>query len=142
VEAFDAAGDPERYREFGEPWQPLKLYYQISFSRARIVALHEAMLAAGHESPYADWLDRMQDSRDKGSRITTRVRCADYFPVRDDALRAHATQVDPDGQWFSVPLEVQRQAWPTEDYELVRSTVEAGPDEEDLFAGVRSATVG
>ncbi|MGH3741520.1 MAG: mycothiol conjugate amidase Mca, partial [Micromonosporaceae bacterium] len=42
VEAFDAAGDPERYREFGEPWQPLKLYYQISFSRARLTALHQA----------------------------------------------------------------------------------------------------
>ena len=27
VAAFDAAGDPDRYPEAGEPWQPLKLYY-------------------------------------------------------------------------------------------------------------------
>ncbi|MGH3715269.1 MAG: mycothiol conjugate amidase Mca [Micromonosporaceae bacterium] len=141
VEAFDAAGDPERYKEFGEPWQPLKLYYQISFSRARVVTLHEAMLAAGLESPYGEWLERMTGSWDKTSRITTRVPCADYFAVRDDALRAHATQVDPDGQWFAVPLEVQKQAWPTEDYELVKTTVEAPADEDDLFSGVRSVTI-
>ncbi|MGH3648616.1 MAG: mycothiol conjugate amidase Mca [Micromonosporaceae bacterium] len=138
VEAFDAAGDPERYKEFGAPWQPMKLYYQISFSRDRVLALHEAMLAGGHESPYAEWLDRIQGSWDKGDRVTTRVPCADYFHVRDDALRAHATQVDPDGQWFGVPLELQQRAWPTEDYELVKATVETTRDEDDLFAGVQS----
>ena len=49
--------------------------------------------------------------------------CGDCFEVRDDALRAHATQVDPDGCWFAVPLEIQRQVWPTEDYQLARSLV-------------------
>ncbi|MGH3662026.1 MAG: mycothiol conjugate amidase Mca [Micromonosporaceae bacterium] len=141
VEAFDAAGDPERYREFGEPWQPLKLYYQISFSRARLTALHQAILAAGLESPYQEWLDRDDAGQwDKGPRITTRVPCAQFFAGRDDALRAHATQVDPDGRWFAVPLKVQQQAWPTEDYELVKSVVPAPAPEEDLFAGIRGVT--
>ena len=36
VAAFDAAGDPERYPDAGEPWQPLKLYYSHGFSRARM----------------------------------------------------------------------------------------------------------
>src|SRR3569833_2542233 len=27
VEAFEAAGDPDRYPDAGAPWQPLKLYY-------------------------------------------------------------------------------------------------------------------
>ena len=139
VEAYDAAGDAERYKEFGESWQPLKLYYQISFSRARIVALHEAMIAAGHESPYGQWLERIEGSWDKGERITTRVECGDFFEVRDDALRAHATQVDPDGQWFAVPLEIQRTVWPTEDYELVRHSVETSVPEDDLFSGIRTA---
>lgn len=137
VAAFDAAGDPGRYPELGEPWQPLKLYYDIGFSKGKIMALHEAMLAAGLESPYEDWLKRWDDRPDKGPRITTRVECADYFPVRDDALRAHATQIDPDGFWFHVPMEVQRRAWPTEDFELVRSLVDSPLPESDLFAGVR-----
>ena len=34
VAAFEAAGDPERYPDAGEPWQPLKLYYHHSFHRA------------------------------------------------------------------------------------------------------------
>jgi mycothiol S-conjugate amidase len=140
VVAFDAAGDPERYPGTGDPWQPLKLYYNMGFHKERFVALHEAMLAAGLESPYAEWLDKWSETdeeRDRGTRVTTHVECADYFHVRDDALRAHATQVDPDGFWFRVPMEVQRAAWPTEDFELARSLVDTTLPEDDLFAGVR-----
>ncbi len=136
--AFEAAGDPHRYPEAGPPWQPLKLYYHMTFHKARVLALHEAMLAAGLESPYTDWLKRWEERPDVSHRITSRVPCAEYFPVRDDALRAHATQVDPDGFWFQVPMEIQQRVWPTEDYELARSHV-GYPDgiEDDLFAGVR-----
>ena len=135
--AFEAAGDAQRYPELGEPWQPLKLYYDIGFSKGKIMALHEAILATGVESPYAEWLTRWEDRPDKGPRITTRVECAEYFPVRDDALRAHATQVDPDGFWFQVPMELQQRAWPTEDFQLARSLVDSPLPESDLFAGVR-----
>ncbi|MFC4148284.1 mycothiol conjugate amidase Mca [Micromonospora mangrovi] len=137
VAAFEAAGDPERHPELGEPWQPLKLYYDIGFSKGKITALHEGMLAAGLASPYEDWLTRWEGRPDKGPRITTRVECAEYFPVRDDALRAHATQIDPDGFWFHVPMELQRRAWPTEDFQLARSLVDSPLPESDLFAGVR-----
>jgi mycothiol S-conjugate amidase len=137
VAAFDAAGDPDAYPDEGEPWQPLKLYYDMGFSRARIVAMHESLLAAGLESHYGEWLENWDPARDKGSRVTTRVPCGEYFEVRDDALRAHATQVDPDGFWFRVPLEIQRRAWPTEDYELARCLVERNEPEDDLFAGIR-----
>src|SRR6185369_6226129 len=116
VVAFEAAGDPDRFPGTGEPWQPLKLYYNMGFSRERVLAMHEAMLAAGLESPYAEWIkewDEKEDPRDTAKRVTTRVVCADYFPVRDEALRAHATQVDPDGFWFRVPFEVQKAVWPT-----------------------------
>jgi len=137
VAAFDAAGDPERYPELGEVWQPLKLYYDMAFSRPKVTALHEAMLARGLESPYTPWLDRWDLFADKGHRVTTRVECDAYFSVRDEALRAHATQVDPDGFWFQVPLAVQREVWPTEDFELVRCLVPRQLPEDDLFAGVR-----
>jgi mycothiol S-conjugate amidase len=139
VEAFEAAADPDRYQGCGEPWQPLKLYYHLTFHRARIMALHQAMLDLGLESPYADrieeWVD--EDTGRKGHEITTRVQCADFFDTRNQALIAHATQVDPEGGWFSVPAEVQRSAWPTEDYHLARSLVDAGLPEDDLFAGIR-----
>ncbi len=138
VEAFNVAGDPERYKEFGEAWQPLKLYYHMSFTKQRVTELHEAMIGLGLESPYAEWLDNWDGADDMSSRVTTRVRCEEYFPLRDDALRAHATQVDPDGRWFHVPMDVQQKSWPTEDYELVRSLVDTTTPEDDLFAGVTS----
>jgi mycothiol S-conjugate amidase len=138
VAAFDAAGDPERYPELGEPWQPLKLYYSHGFSRAKLLAFHEAMLAEGLESPYAEWLAGWDaDKPDVIERVTTRVECADFFPVRDEALKAHATQIDPESRWFAVPREMQRKVWPTEEYELARSLVDSTVPEDDLFAGVR-----
>ncbi|MBX6766098.1 mycothiol conjugate amidase Mca [Actinomadura rubrobrunea] len=136
VEAFEAAGDPDRYPGTGEPWQPLKLYYHMTFNRERILTLHEAMEKAGLESPYGDWIARF-DERPQLWEVTTRVPCADYFETRDKALLAHATQIDPNGSWFACPLDLQREAWPTEDYHLARSLVDTELPEDDLFAGIR-----
>ncbi|MDN6353632.1 MAG: mycothiol conjugate amidase Mca, partial [Corynebacterium sp.] len=61
---------------------------------------------------------------------------AAWFDKRDDALRAHATQIDPNGPFFAVPTEVQQRIWPTEEFELARSRVHAPLPEDDLFAGV------
>jgi mycothiol S-conjugate amidase len=122
----------------GEPWQPLKLYYHHSFHRQRTQALSDAMEARGLESPYAERLAEWKPDPEHDARITTRVPCAEYFPVRDRALLAHATQIDPEGAWFACPLEVHQEAWPTEDYELARSLVDTDLPEDDLFAGVRA----
>jgi len=137
VAAFEAAGDPERYPDAGEPWQPLKLYYHHSFHRERTVALNDAMIAAGLESPYAERLEEWKPDPVHAARITTKVPCAEYFPVRDRALLAHATQIDPEGAWFACPMDIHQKAWPTEDYELARSLVDSELPEDDLFAGVR-----
>jgi mycothiol S-conjugate amidase len=137
VAAFDAAGDPEQFTEAGEPWQPLKLYYSHGFSRAKLLAMHDALLSRGLESPYDEWLERWKsDAPDVIERVTTRVECGDYFEVQARALRAHATQIDPTSRWFAVPLDVQREVWPTEEYELARSLVDVTLPEDDLFAGV------
>ncbi|WP_019144909.1 mycothiol conjugate amidase Mca [Aeromicrobium massiliense] len=135
VYAFEAAADPERYPDLGEPWQVQKLYYHVGWSVARHEAISKALDEHGLENPYkerASWLDPERDKR-----MTTRVECADYFHVRDEALIAHATQIDPDGFWFAVPREIQAEVWPTEDFELVKSFVETTTPEDDLFAGLR-----
>ena len=135
MEAFQTAGDAGRYPGPEEPWQPLKLYYNQTFHKARFMALHEALLHAGRESPFADWLARWEDREER--QITTRVPCGEYFPVRDRALLAHATQVDPDGSFFAVDHELAARVWPTEDYELAVSHVPTETPEDDLFAGIR-----
>jgi mycothiol S-conjugate amidase len=135
--AFDAAGDPDAYPEAGEPWQPQKLYYNHGFPMARMRALHTYLTEHGHDSPYGEWIAGWEKSGRKEREITTRVTCDDFFEIRDKALIAHATQIDPDGPWFRVPLDIQREIWPTEDYELVRSHVDTDLPESDLFAGLR-----
>ncbi|MFN8195938.1 MAG: mycothiol conjugate amidase Mca [Nocardioidaceae bacterium] len=135
-EAFHAAGDTDRYPEAGEPWQPLKLYYHHTFNRPRTVALHEAMIEHGLVSPYEDRLKDWKPDPEWDARITTRVPCADYFGVRDQALMAHATQIDPDGPWFAVPRKIQKLVWPHEDYELAVTHVASETPEDDLFAGI------
>ena len=140
VAAFHAAGDPSRYPEAGAPWQPAKLYYHHAFHRRRTQALHDEMLRRGLESPYADRLASWTPDPEHDRRITTTVPCAEYFATRDAALLAHATQIDPHGAWFACPREVHQAAWPTEDYELVHSTVPTSLPENDLFAGLRATT--
>jgi mycothiol S-conjugate amidase len=138
VAAFDAAGDPDAFPETGQPWQPVKLYYTHGFSRKRMQLFHDALVAAGEESPFGEWLEKWDASRpDVMDRVTTQVDCGEYFGVRDDALRAHATQIDPESRWFVVPRSVQRQLWPTEEYELARSLVDTTVPEDDLFSGVQ-----
>ena len=88
-----------------------------------------------------EWLEQWSKDRDEiMGRVTTQVECAEYFPQRDDALRAHATQIDPNGMFFAVPLEWQQRLWPTEEYELALSHVETDDDEDDLFAGIDPTT--
>lgn len=118
-------------------WQVAKLYYHQSFHRQKVHALHSAALANGYPSPYAQWVDDIDNWPDNTHRVTTRVECAAYFAVRDEALLAHATQIDPEGHWFALPTPLQQEVWPTEDYELAISHVPVEVAEDDLFAGLR-----
>ena len=144
VEAFEAAGDPGRYPGTGDAWEPSKLYYDRAFSPERFRALHFALEEAGLQSPYAErlaaWLETDAEGHTPPPAVhptTTQVDCGDYFEVRDDALREHRTQVDPLGFFFAVSPDMQRRAWPWEDYSLIQSRVPAQLPEKDLFAGIR-----
>lgn len=137
--AFDRAGDPDWYPEAGEPWQPLKLYY-TEWSPTRIQALHGKYEELGIDSPFAgDWIERIH-AGEVPDRITTRIDISEHYHVREAALLAHATQVDPkESFWFGLPTEVARDAHPYDDYVLARSRVGPVPDdvvENDLFAGI------
>ena len=144
VEAFEAAPDPARYPSSDQPWQPLKLYYDRGFSTAKMMAFHEAYLAEGRESPFTEWMKRREEwPKDREEPVvTTKVEVGDWFERRDAALLAHATQIDPDGWFFMMPLDMQRKIWPTEDYQLVSSLVDSPLPEDDLFAGVRQDVEG
>lgn len=140
VAAFEAAGDPEKFPDAGAPWTPLKLYYNHGFSLRRLELFAEEYDRLGEPFPLQEWLDRSRkyavERGDVMSRVTTQIECAEYFPQRDDALRAHATQIDPNGAFFAIPLELQRAIWPTEEFELAQTRVKTALPEHDLFAGI------
>jgi mycothiol S-conjugate amidase len=143
VAAFEAAGDPDAYPGTGDPWQPLKLYYDVTFTRERLEALNGALKDLGLESPFAEMLENWEarSAERRLPNVTTKVYCADQFDRRDAALLSHATQVDPEGWFFKVPLDIQRKVFPWEQFELARSLVDTELPEDDLFAGIRERVV-
>ncbi|QKT06619.1 mycothiol conjugate amidase Mca [Gordonia sp. X0973] len=137
VAAYEQSGDAAAFPEAGEPWTVSKLYYTHGFIRDRMVRFSDEFEQHGQESPFKEWLAKWDSSRgDLMGRVTTQITCGDYFPQRDDALRAHATQIDPNGVFFAVPLEWQQRLWPTEEYELAQTRVTTSIPETDLFTGI------
>jgi mycothiol S-conjugate amidase len=101
--------------------------------------LQEEFAKHGQEGPFEKWLKHWDPEHDPfAKRVTTRVECAKFFAQRDDALRAHATQIDPKGDFFHAPIEWQQRLWPTEEFELARSRVPVSLPETDLFAGIEN----
>lgn len=135
--AWEQAGNAEYHPELGEAWEPKKLYYSHGFVHQRMEMFHEELLKEGKVSPYAPMLARWDEAfGDIMARVTTQVECADYFQQREDALRAHATQIDPAGAFLATPVAVQQRLWPTEEFELAQTRVETSLPEDDLFAGI------
>jgi mycothiol S-conjugate amidase len=141
--AFDAAGDPDAFPDAGDPWQPSKLYY-VSWSIARVKALHQAYLDRGEESAYTSWFERGFDTN-RQDEFTTLIDVGDFLHKRRESLLAHRTQVDPAGHWMRLPDDVIREVFPWEEFTLARSLVDPGSPEgefeDDLFAGLRTGAV-
>jgi mycothiol S-conjugate amidase len=137
VAAYEAAGDYCRFPEAGEPWPVSKLYYVHGFLRQRMQVLQDEFARHGQKGPFEKWLQLWDPQRDVfADRVTTRVDCAAYFSQRDDALKAHATQIDPNAEFFAAPIAWQQRLWPTEEFELARSRVPARLPESELFTGI------
>lgn len=126
------------YPELGEPWEPQKLYYDRTMNDERAKSMldhlkdHPELV---HLKDRMEWaLERMLQ---KHQVRTTKIEISKYFDRRDDALRAHASQVAPDNEFFfGYPRDLELLAYPYDAYELVESRVPTELPETDLFAGV------
>jgi len=134
--AFAAAPDPGQFPAAGPVWTPAKLYYTRVFSRSKLAALHAATLGAGLESPYTEFLDRAPHLLYQRDPSTTHVDVGAHLGQRDEALKAHRTQVDPGGRWFAVPRSIAAEVWPWDDFELGFTRVGTRLPEDSLFAGL------
>jgi mycothiol S-conjugate amidase len=139
VAAYEAAGDYCRFPGAGEPWAVSKLYYVHGFLRQRMQVLQDEFARHGKPGPFEKWLNLWDPKHDVfADRVTTHVECSAYFSQRDDALRAHATQIDPNSEFFAAPMAWQQRLWPTEEFELARSRVRPRLPESELFTGIET----
>ncbi len=128
---FDAAADPDRYPEAGEPWQVDRVFAPV-FTVRRVTALHDAALARDLESPFARWIERLDGVTDDGRHLVA-VDVGDWLEIGREALRAHRTQVDPEGFWFKIPTRLVAATYPYEDFEVLRSRHPLPAGAGDLF---------
>lgn len=135
VLAYELAADPSYRPDLGEPWSVGKLYYHLMFSPQQMRAIDRYYRNHDQQNPFGEMLERFEAKPERP--MTTRIDVAEYFGLRDEALKAHATQVDPDGFFFAIPNEIKREVWPTEDYQLRHSRIPVTLPETDLFEGIR-----
>lgn len=135
--AWELSGDAESYPEAGPPWAIRKLYYESIFNPDRMTRIYETLKERDPESPLIPQYEELAKRFvSRPSDATARVEVGRFFERRDEALRAHASQVPPDSSFFFWPNELQREAWPFEDYRLAASRVATSEFEVDLFQGV------
>src|SRR3954463_3341532 len=137
VAAYEAAADPGRYPDAGEPWQPATVYYTafpVSFLRMGYDALKEM----GEEAPFGVTSPEELTFGDPDETVTTRIDARDHLEAKVEAMRAHATQIQVDGPFFALSNNVGQRAFGYEHFRLIRGgpPPPAGELEDDLFAGV------
>lgn len=146
--AYRRAADPDAYPDAGPAWTPRKLYYIGAFNPRRVRALHAACRERDIASPFDRFIERGYDL-DGDDPTTTSIDVSGYLETRDRALIAHATQIDPNSLWFSIPHDLIREVYPYEDFELADHRLEHDPvpadggaatgRERSLFAGLQEA---
>jgi N-acetyl-1-D-myo-inositol-2-amino-2-deoxy-alpha-D-glucopyranoside deacetylase len=136
VGAFDAAGDPDRYPDAGEPWTPRKLY-ETAVPRSLLEMAYQALKEMGEEAPFGVASPDELTFGVADELITTAIDARDYLPAKVEAMRAYPTQIEVDGHFFALSNDVGQGLFGLEHYRLARPAVRlAGERETDLFAGV------
>ncbi|MCL2803293.1 MAG: mycothiol conjugate amidase Mca [Micrococcales bacterium] len=135
--ALALACDPTALPDLGSAHEVAKVYYDRGFTLERLQAIDRAMTQRGLDSPFVEWIERRRRQGAQPGGVSARINVAGFLDARDAALRAHATQVDPNGWFFAVPRAIEREIWPWEEFMRAQPAPEPGETEDDLFAGLR-----
>ena len=98
------------------------------------------MAERGIENPFEGFdLDNPPKFMVEDDAIACEVDGTEYADAKVDAMRAHATQIEVDGPFFSLSRHVGNQIWGHEAYRIVKGALGEVDDrgkETDLFAGL------
>jgi N-acetyl-1-D-myo-inositol-2-amino-2-deoxy-alpha-D-glucopyranoside deacetylase len=126
----------------GEAWQVMKRYSH-TLAKGRLLAAHEALLAAGLASPFGDAPVGGADELPLGTpddRVTTEVDVRPWLERKRAAMAAHRSQIGPDSFFLNTPEELVAALFATEQFLLEEGAL-GGRErpEADLFAGLAAA---
>ncbi|ACU54531.1 LmbE family protein [Acidimicrobium ferrooxidans DSM 10331] len=125
--ALALAPEPTVLPELGPPWRVPRWAWSL-WVRERSVRIAEALRARGIEVPWA-----RTDRPGQDELVGARVDVTGFIERAHEALRAHASQVDPASPWwFALGASELEELWPTDDYHIVGQP--AGVVVDDLFA--------
>ena len=135
--AYAAAADPARYEEQieagREPHQASKLFYTAiprRFFRSAVEKMHEL----GIQVPER-YLDRLDNFGLPDEACTTDIYVQDFWSTKQAAVACHATQLNPDSIFATLPPEVMRELQAWECFQLAETTIGEDLDSHDLFTG-------
>lgn len=131
--ALDFARFP--LEEDEEPWQPRKLYWSV-WPRSRVRAMAELRFDSGliDESQRK----RMQEGGHPDEDVSAWISVEQHYGVKEQAWRAHRSQIPEDWFFFQVPPEQRPKVFGAEAFLRVDSRGLVCHDpEDDLFAGLR-----
>lgn len=126
-------------RDLGPAWDIAKIYW-IAESASRLREGAAMAAESGMDVPFDFDLDHLPPMFSEDEDLTTAISSTpEHVQAKLDAMRAHATQITPDGQFFAMGMDLAAITWGTEYYRLVKGR--PGPRgesgfEEDLFAGL------
>lgn len=133
--AVEAAADPARYPQTGDPWRVAKLYY-TAIPLSRMLAAAEIFGTNDEGGPPFDeeWVRRVATPDEL---VTTQIDVTPYVHRKFEALAAHRTQRGTTEWFLSIPPEIREAVMNHEFFVLVNR----GPGlveslEADLFEGV------
>ncbi len=125
----------------GEPWRIEKIYW-TAIPKSVLQRGIDALRAAG-EASFFDAVDAGElPFGNPDEEVTSAVDASAYGRVKDQAMRAHATQIAVDGPFFALSNNVGLELMGIEYYRLVSGELgderDASGRETDLFAGITS----
>lgn len=135
VAAFDAAGDPSRFPEQGDPWRPRRLFYSV-LPTALFRQMKERVAARGGD---LDGFDELIERRQKqqgdwpDAYINAVVDVSDAIEAKWAAWHCHRTQFGPTSRFRRLPEDEMKRLLRSEYFILGRPTPPPDLHLTDLF---------
>lgn len=135
--AYWAAGRrdcfPEHFARGLEPWQTPKLYYTAA-PRSFWQGMVQAAIAAGMEPP--PFLRRRSLLGTPDEYVTARLDVSAFVETKQQAVLAHATQIQPTNPFTNLSRDLRTQYQGVEHFQRVFPYPRPGDHEADLYAGI------